>query len=227
MNIYFLVEGDTEEKVYKAWLKYLLPELTRIGLPHQVDHHNYYLFNAKGQPGIIYRHLPDAIANIQGYSKYNYLVICLDAEEVTIDYKKQEIYKCLKSQNIDLGNIQFHIIVQNRCFDTWCLGNKGIYPLQPEISPLLDYTNYYDVSVNCPEIMGKQNFNTHAQFHKDYLKELFKINNLKHYKITNEVIKEEYLEQLIARVQNETEHLPTFQTFIEFCNMIIELTHAH
>ena len=127
---------------------------------------------------------------------------------------------CLKSNNIDLGNIQFHIIVQNRCFDTWCLGNKGIYPFQPEISPLLDYTNYYDVSINCPEIMGKQNFNTHAQFHKDYLKELFKINNLKHYKITNEVMKEEYLEQLIARVQNETEHLPTFQTFIEFCNMI-------
>jgi hypothetical protein len=151
---------------------------------------------------------------------YNYLVICLDAEEVTIDYKEQEVYRCLNSQNIDLGNIEFHIIVQNRCFDTWCLGNKGIYPLETEISPLLDYTNYYDVSMNCPEIMGKLNFNTHAQFHKDYLKELFKINNLKHYKIPNEVIKEEYLEQLIARVQNETEHLPTFQTFIQFCNMI-------
>ena len=146
MNIYFLVEGDTEAKVYKAWLKYLLPELTRVGLPDQVDNNNYYLFNAKGQPAIIDRHLPDAIANIQKYSKYNYLVICLDAEEVTIDYKEQEVYRCLNSQNIDLGNIEFHIIVQNRCFDTWCLGNKGIYPLETEISPLLDYTNYYDVT---------------------------------------------------------------------------------
>jgi hypothetical protein len=30
MNLYFIVEGVTESKVYPSWLSYLLPELERI-----------------------------------------------------------------------------------------------------------------------------------------------------------------------------------------------------
>lgn len=70
--------------------------------------------------------------------------------------------------------------------------------------------------------MGKyQNFNVSAQFHEAYLKELFKAKSINYSKTKpGDVLQYFYLEQLIARTQEETDHLPTFQAFIQFCNMI-------
>ena len=36
MNIYFLVEGDTEFIIYRKWLSYLVPELKRVQYYDQV-----------------------------------------------------------------------------------------------------------------------------------------------------------------------------------------------
>ncbi len=36
MNLYFIVEGKTEQKVYPSWLSYLLPELQRVKNPSKV-----------------------------------------------------------------------------------------------------------------------------------------------------------------------------------------------
>ena len=55
MNLYFLVEGKrTENKVYPAWLKHLLPELQQVKNFDEVDKNNFYLFSANGYPSIIY-----------------------------------------------------------------------------------------------------------------------------------------------------------------------------
>lgn len=221
MNIYFLVEGDTEEKVYKAWLKYLLPELQSVKFFHEVDNNNYYLFNAKGQSLLIDKHLPNAIADIQDNGKYNYFVICIDAEDVSVEYKKQEIYHSLSSKCIDLGSTKLIIIIQNRCIETWCLGNRKIYSPNPQNSPLREYTRYYNVFENCPELMGNYHpNNTHAQFHKHYLKEILKAKRVRDSKQVTTFAERFYLEELINRTQSQTQHLPTFQTFIEFCNII-------
>lgn len=114
------------------------------------------------------------------------------------------------------------IIVQNRCFETWFLGNKKIYTKNPSNDPLLTYTRYYDVSANCPELMGKYpNFSTHAKFHEAYLKELFRAKNISYSKSNpGDVLQFYYLQELMKRVQNDTNHLLTFQSFIQFCNMI-------
>ncbi|WP_414577982.1 hypothetical protein [Anabaena sp. CCY 9402-a] len=223
MNIYFLVEGkSTERKVYPAWLAHLLPELQRVNNYNNVVKNNYYLFSANGYPSIIYDHLPNAIADINANGNYSYLVVCLDAEEVTVEYREKEISECLISQSCTLENTQIVVIVQNRCFETWCLGNKKIYTKNPSDNPLLTYARYYDVSVNCPELMGRYSeFSTHAKFHEAYLKELFRAKNISYSKSNpGDVIKSYYLEELLKRVQNETGHLPSFQTFIQFCNMI-------
>ncbi|MCF4966425.1 hypothetical protein [Nostoc sp. CMAA1605] len=223
MNIYFLVEGkSTERKVYPAWLAHLLPELQRVKNYNDVVKNNYYLFSANGYPSIIYEHLPNAIADMNANGNYSYLVVCLDAEEVTVDYRKQEIKDFLGSQSCVLENAHIVLIIQNRCFETWCLGNKKIYTKNPSEHPLLTYTRYYDVSVNCPELMGRYpDFSTHAKFHEAYLKELFRSKNISYSKSNpGDVIKLFYLEELLKRVQNETEHLPSFQSFINFCNIV-------
>ena len=58
-------------------------------------------------------------------------------------------------------------------------------------------------------------------FYKTYLKELFRAKNI-HYSKRNpgEVLKPYYLEQLLARIQDKTHHLPSFQASKEFCHMI-------
>ncbi|BAY97969.1 hypothetical protein NIES37_19170 [Tolypothrix tenuis PCC 7101] len=223
MNLYFLVEGKrTERKVYPAWLAYLLPEIKQVKNYDEVEKNNYYLFSAEGYPSIIYEHLPNAIADVQEQGNYNYLVVCLDVDENTVGEIQNEIYEFLASEKIKLGNIELIIIVQNRCFETWFLGNRNIYSRQPQDRPLLDFVRYYDVSVNCPELMGKYpDFNTHAQFHTAYLKELFKAKNINYSKKNpGDVLKPYYVEQLLKRIKEQKQHLPSFQTFIEFCNTI-------
>ncbi|BAZ14439.1 hypothetical protein NIES4071_62830 [Calothrix sp. NIES-4071] len=223
MNIYFIVEGKrTERKVYPAWLAHLMPELQRVSNYNEVNKNNYYLFSAEGYPSIIYEHLPNSIADVVENGKYDYLVVCLDAEENTVDAVKQEIYDFIRNEKISLGLTQLVIIIQNRCIETWFLGNKRIYSRQPQSQPLLDYTRYYNVAANCPELMGKyNNFNTHAQFHEAYLKELFRAKNMNYSKNNpGDVLKLYYLEQLLVRVNANEHHLPTFQDFVKFCNLI-------
>lgn len=223
MNIYFLVEGKTtERKVYPAWLAYLLPELHRVQSYDEVDKNNYCLFSGEGNPSIIYQHLPNAIEDIRSIGKYNYFVICLDAEESSVNDVREEVDSFLQYEKIEMGNTQMIMIVQNRCIETWFLGNKKIYTRNPQSDSLLYYTRYYNVETDCPEKMGKyQNFNTHAQFHEAYLKALFEEKRISYSKKNpGAVLQEYYLQELRKRIEAQPEHLPSFQYFIEFCKMI-------
>lgn len=102
------------------------------------------------------------------------------------------------------------------------LGNKKIFDSrQPQVAPLLNYVNYYDISQNDPELMGSYNMKNHANFYESYLKEIFKAKNIKYTKkFPGDAQKEHYLKQLLKRINDETEHLKTFQSFIQFCEMI-------
>jgi hypothetical protein len=223
MNLYFLVEGtQSERKVYPAWLAHLLPELQRVDNCDDVNEKNYYLISGEGYPSLIYDFIPRAIAEINSNGKYSYFVVCLDAEENTVAELTTEIDDFLTEQKLKLNNAELVLIFQNRCLESWLLGNRKIYSRNPQNKPLLDYTKYYDVSVNCPENMGRyQEFNTHAQFHGAYLRALFEAKNITYSKKRpGDVLKPFYLEQLLARIQVQPEQMTTFRQFIDFCNKI-------
>lgn len=223
MNLYFLVEGtQSERKVYPAWLAHILPELQRVDNCDDVNEKNYYLISGEGYPSLIYDFIPLAIAEINSNGKYSYFVVCLDAEENTVAELTTEIDNFLTEQKLKLNNAELVLIFHNRCLESWLLGNRKIYSRNPQNKPLLDYTKYYDVSVNCPENMGKyQEFNTHAQFHGAYLRALFEAKNITYSKKRpGDVLKPFYLEQLLARIQVQPEQLTTFRQFIDFCNKI-------
>lgn len=222
MNLYFLVEGtQSEKKVYPAWLSYLLPELQRVESCDDVNEKNYYLISGEGYPSL-YNFIPPAIAEINSNGKYSYFVVCLDAEENTVSELKTEIDEFLSQQKLKLNNAELVLIFQNRCLESWLLGNRKIYSKNPQDKPLLDYTRYYDVSVNCPENMGQyRDFNTHAQFHGAYLRALFEAKNITYSKKRpGDVLKPFYLEQLLARIQVHPEQLTTFRQFIDYCNIV-------
>ena len=222
MNLYFLVEGmQSERKVYPAWLSHLLPELTRVQSYDEVNEKNYYLISGEGYPSL-YDFIPPSIEEINLSGKYNYFVLCLDAEENTVAERHAEIYDFFNQEKLALKNAELILIVQNRCLESWLLGNRKIYSRNPQNKHLLDYTKYYDISVNCPENMGKyQNFNTHAQFHGAYLRSLFEAKNITYSKKRpGDVLKPFYLEQLLARIQFQPEQLTTLRQFIDFCNIV-------
>ncbi|MEG3878799.1 hypothetical protein QT972_15580 [Microcoleus sp. herbarium7] len=222
MNLYFLVEGThSERKVYPAWLAHLLPELQRVDNCDDVNEKNYYLISGEGYPSL-YNFIPPAIAEINSNGKYSYFVVCLDAEENTVAELTTEIDNFLNEQKLKLNNAELILIFQNRCLESWLLGNRKIYSKNPQDKPLLDYTRYYDVSVNCPENMGRyQEFNTHAQFHGAYLRALFESKNITYSKKRpGDVLKPFYLEQLLTRIQVHPEQLTTFRQFINFCNIV-------
>lgn len=222
MNIYFLVEGNsTERKISPKWLSYLIPELKRVKYPDQVTQNNYYLISGEGYPALLYDPLDNAVDKIQEIKKYNYLVICVDAEEETVDEKVKYIHETIQQRNINLGKTELIIIIQNRCMETWLLGNRKIFSRQPQTEPLLSYISYYDVSQNDPELMGDNGMRNHADFHYEYLREIFQAKNRSYSKKNPSDGRERYyLEALQKRTEDNPTHLQTFQTFIKFCAMI-------
>ncbi len=92
MNIYFLVEGNsTERKIYPKWLEYLIPNLVRVRYHDQVKDNNYYLISGEGYPRILYDGLENAVDKISEAIRYDYLVICVDVDEESVDERIQYI----------------------------------------------------------------------------------------------------------------------------------------
>lgn len=224
MKIYFLLEGRrTEPKIYSSWLSHLIPQLKKLAFHNDKSKKDsYYLFSAEGYPSIIQTHLPNAIEDINEVGDFDYLVVSLDADESSVEERIEEVNKFLADKGIVLKNAELMLIIQNRCIETWLLGNRRIIKQNPDSQELRDYKLFYNVKDENPEEMGKHaDFNTHSQFHFAYLREVFRERNLSYSKPNpSEAMKASYLNQLINRVENFPSHLQTFQKFLEFCEEI-------
>lgn len=238
MNLYFLVEGISEFNIYPRWLNCLLPDLKRVDGFDEITDNNYFVFHGGGQPQIIDEHLPNAIRDINSFKsnvKYDRLLVCLDAEELTVDELRTEILTSIQSKkDLNLNDIELILVIQNRCIETWLLGNRNIVPTQLEnipfdaSEPFQTYRKYYDVRSKNPELMGiydNPKFTTHAQFHEAYLKAVFKSRGnsvgLSYGKgKAKEVGEKFYLDQLIKRTKDNPDHLQSFQYFISIINSL-------
>lgn len=222
MNIYFLVEGRrTEKKVYPKWLSILIPALKEIKNPFEVEKNNYYLFNGNGFPSLLDNHLKNAFEDVNIILKFNYFVICLDSDDDSVEERKQQVVDFIANNKLTLNNCEIIIIVQNKCIETWFLGNRNVYSRQPHSQKLLSFNNFYNVRSDDPELMGNfTGYDTTAQFHQIYLSEMLLERNIRYTKKNpNEVVEEYYLNELINRASS-TNHLSSFKTFIDFCNSI-------
>jgi hypothetical protein len=226
MNIYFLVEGQSSEAdIYPAWISYLVPELRRVENFDEVKQNNYYLFSSYGIP-YIENDIINAIVDINSLGKYDYFVICIDADAATIYQRESKIHKLIEENNIFLANnTTLKLIVQNRCIETWFLGNRKVFTRNPQKNPyFIKYSNFFNVSQNDPELMGKiDNYEgSISNFHFTYLKAMFIERGNMTYSKSNsiEVQRVSYLNELIKRIKDEPAHLVTFTNFIEFCSKI-------
>ena len=242
MNFYFVFEGKTEPIVYKKWLSVLLPDLTEVDSFDAVNQNNYYYESNMGVPNC-YKVAANAIQDINECPKYNYLVLFTDADRFTVAEKKAEADKEINLELQDKPfktlpeNCQVEIIVQNVCIETWFLGNRNYFVRHPQDNPLLKkYIEYFDVSKSNPEDLASEfvqdeentkdifGYKTKDLFHEGYLREIFKerssaSNKNFYYRKSKpmEVQEKYYLDQLIARIKANSDHLLSFQEFIEFC----------
>lgn len=225
MNIYFLLEGKrTEMKVYPNWLSILAPNINRIKNPYQVDRNNYYIISGKGFPALLNNHLKNSIDEVNEIQKFDYLVIALDADEETVDFRRNEVLQFIKKNNLKLQNCKLKIIVQNRTIETWFLGNRKVFKSQPNDIELYNFIKFYNVSIDDPELMGiYKDFNNHAHFHHAYLIKILKERNISYTKkYPRDVIEKHYICELLNRVKVEPTQLNSLKYFFDFCEEITE-----
>lgn len=213
MNLYLLVEGErTEKKVYRAWIAHVFPNLEQVYRIEDIKDNHFFLLAGYGYPSYLQR-IPTALTDIKRHGNIDHFLICVDAEENTVEAKRAEIQEII-SKSTDFAPC--HIIIHNCCMETWFLGNRKIFRPHPHSKKLVEFIRFYDVSRDDPEEMGcPSDYPTRAQFHDEYLKEIFRERGLSYNKRRPaEVIERYYFNELIKR-NTKTGHLATFGELIE------------
>jgi len=172
MNLYFLVEGKTEQKVYPSWISYLLPNLSRIFSPDQATNNNYYLISGGGFPSLLDNHLKASIEDVNNFGMYDFLIICLDSDDVLPEKIIIMVNNFIKHNEI-IPSCKLQVLVQRKCMETWFMGNRTVYPRNPS-ADFLQFSNFYNVSINDPEIMPKPHdfVESCSIYHYVYLKNM-------------------------------------------------------
>lgn len=225
MNLYLLVEGKTEKKLYPEWFKHLWPEMNYQEDLDEVKDDDFYVFSSMGIPAII-DDIENAILDIQAHGNIDYFFIIIDAEELSLDERLKEVQD--KLEEINLKNIKSIIIVQDKCIETWCLGNSRLCGENSRHSGFQECLNYYNVRELDPELMDRpisqEDFNTSAQYHEYYLKQMFINKSIKYRKGKVDVIGQHtYLDSLISRTEL-TSHIRSFRHFIDTINTLKSLS---
>jgi len=208
VNLYLLVEGRrTEKKVYRTWIEHVFPHLRQVQRIEDIKSHHFLILAGYGYPSYLQR-IPTALADIEAHGHIDHFLICVDAEEDTVEAKKNEIQEIIR-----LGPYfhSCHVIVHNCCMETWFLGNTKMRRRYPHSTRLRELIGFYDVSRQDPEQMGTPpKYEIRAQFHEEYLKEMFREQGLIYNKSRPAVVTEShYLKALVDR-NTRTNHLQTF-----------------
>jgi len=241
MNLYFIFEGKTEEITYKKWLSFLLPEFKEVKNVDEARGNNYFYYSDIGIPDC-YSLIATAIQEINIYKNYDYLVLFIDADNLSVDEKLMEAEQFIQEhlqkeayKNLP-KNCQLRIIVQKVCIETWFLGNLKFIKNNPQSELIKSYLEFFDVRKNCPEELvnsiddkARLIFGDipKAQIHHKYLRECFKEHTIRKnqslsYQKTKpiEVIEQYYFNELIKRIEKYPTHLKSFQNFINFIQQI-------
>jgi len=223
MNIYFLVEGrSTEKKAYPKFVEHFFEgQLTKVRQFDEVSNNNYFLLSGNGYPRIFTDVLKSSISDINSVSRYDYLILCIDADENSIEERHQELQEYLeqfKDEGIELSpDCKLELVVQKRCIETWFLGNKVVYKANPTSKVLAEFQAFYNVKDYDPELMPVfKDFGNHANFHFAYLREMLLERNVRYSKNhPRDVAEKHYLERLIERGEKDSDIL----SFIDFYNL--------
>lgn len=221
-NIYLLVEGRrTEKKIYPKWIKHLLPDMIEVKSPFDIEDNNFYIFNGNGYPSILHDHLKNSLSDIIQIGRFDYFILCLDVDELTVEERLNEVNSFVENEKIAFGGCEFRVILQNRCFETWFLGNKKVFKSNPNDVELVECIKFYNVKDYDPELMPNSgDFQTTAQFHEFYLRKILNERKIRYTKKNPVEVGEKYYLNLLIERFSQDGHLMTFGYFLKICEEI-------
>lgn len=228
MNFYMLVEGKlTEKLVYPKLLKHYKPEYERVFHLPDIKNNNYYIQSGFGVPNFYDKILPSIEDinehNLKCTQKIDCFVACLDADflgsvEDTNDRLERELLKAAQ-QGASLG-IKDVFIIQNKCIETWFLGNSLAFPMENYTDKFKPYARHYNVSTNDPEYMDSADSRSIGNYTKDYLRSMLNESE-KSYSVSNvsAVTQPEYIKEMDKRCK-VTGHINSFNSFLQFLKLL-------
>jgi hypothetical protein len=222
VNVYFLVEGKTERKVYPKWLGYLAPHLERVNVPCDATNNNYYLISGGGFPSILDNHLRASVEDVNAAGNYDYLVLAIDADDISADEKEQEVYRFASNNNIVLDNCKLIVMPQVVCMETWFLGNRRIYARNPSSDDISALTKHYNTANNDPEkmIQPEGYSGSIGDYHFHYLKTMLREKHIRYSKSEPQAVTESYyIEELRSRVAVDQNSMGSLRNFFNFLEM--------
>lgn len=223
MNFYFLLEDEKSFlKVLPKWLEYIDFGYKRVADIQEIQENNYILQSGQGVTQLVTKALLDTIDTIiLNPGKIDKLVVILDAEEMEVDKRKQEVIDKINN-HYNNRKMEFDIIILvcNRCFETWLLGCKGLYPKETveRDSFFYPYYNHYNIEECNPEAMLAPEMvdETTAKYHFHYLHELLRYKKIRYSKSNpKNIATSEYFNGIVERI-NSTKDLQTFKEFYDF-----------
>ena len=149
MNVYIVVEGEGETKIYPEWIRHVDSGLTRVDRPDAASQNNYYLIGGQGYPNY-FDVIRNAIADVAVHLQYDRLVVAVDSENDSRAAKLAEISQLIRHAGC---RVPHRIIVQHFCLETWGLGNKQAFQRNPSSEELKKLVAFYDVSARDPELL--------------------------------------------------------------------------
>lgn len=219
MNLYVLVEGkQTERRLYPSWLSFIVPSLVKVDSLSQLQGSHYYLISGEGYPRMIDITLVNALRDISENKEITNFWVIMDSEgfspQERVDLVKTEILK----SGIDISHCKVEVIIQNPCIETWGLGNKLIISKNRLHGDIVDYYAHYNVNDYDPEMMKHPDEYTGsiAKYHESYLKSMLSLRNATYTKKNPAALMDEsYLNQLITRSNDGSNHLSSFLRFYQ------------
>lgn len=219
MNLYVLVEGkQTERRLYPSWLSFIVPSLVKVESLSQLQGSHYYLISGEGYPRMIDITLVNALKDISENKEITNFWVVMDSEGFSpqdrMDFVKSEILK----SGIDISHCKVEVLIQDPCIETWGLGNKVIISKNKIQGDFADYYNHYNVNDLDPEMMKHppEYSGSIAKYHESYLKSMLSLRNATYTKKNPVALMEEsYLNQLISRSNDGSNHLSSFSRFYQ------------
>lgn len=221
MKFYMLVEGkSTEVKVYPKIIEYYRPEMQQVFDLSELKENRYFIYSGMGIPSLYDKIWPTVedirMFNASHEQKIDFLLISLDADvRGSVEATYEKIVRELQKANAD--EIDWRIIIQNKCIESWFLGNAEAFPknYSEEFKP---YAEYFNVAEYDPEEMESPQPESMSvgTYTKKYLKKMLRETGGTYTeRKVNTVTSKEYIAGMQKRIE-DTEHLNSFREFVEW-----------
>ena len=213
MNVYLIVEGTGEKPVYEHWVPLVNPNLSVVDSLDEVKNNNLIIYSGGGYPNY-FDVIQAGVEDVAESEQLDRLVISIDSEAMSYQEKREEIEEFVSALGRDL---EYRVVVQHFCLETWALGNKVIVKRNPRDRKLREYMKFFDVVSQDPELLpdySKEDL-TRAQFAARYLKKLLNERYRGTYKKGNPrpLLHDLYYERVRRRFE-ETGHIASFEDFL-------------